>query len=113
MIRICSIQIFGIRTGRNIFFVKEHSHSKNEYSEEDFIRMLEFLVDSIFEIVAVFQQTVGIPIDTNCAPTSRLHLSVFLQSGVSYSLCFQWNRNSYHIASISLTDTEINVSECK
>ena len=29
-------------------FVKEHSDSKNKNSEDDIIRMLEFLVDSIF-----------------------------------------------------------------
>ena len=52
------------------YFVKEHSDSKNKYTEEDIIKMLEFLVDNIFVVFAgkVFQQIVGIPMGTNCAP---------------------------------------------
>ena len=52
------------------YFVKEHSDSKSKYSEDDIIKMLEFLVDNIFVVFAgkVFQQTVGFPISTNCAP---------------------------------------------
>ena len=44
--------------------------------------MLEFLVDNIFVVFAgkVFQQIVGIPMGTNCAPLSRRHLSVFIRS---------------------------------
>ena len=39
------------------YFVKEHSDSKNKYSENDIIKMLEFLVDNIFVVFAgkVFQ----------------------------------------------------------
>ena len=39
------------------YFVKEHSDSKNKYSEDDIIKMLEFLVDNIFVVFAgkVFQ----------------------------------------------------------
>ena len=61
------------------YFVKEHSDSKNKYSEEDIIKMLEFLVDNIFVVFAgkVFQQTVGIPMGTNCAP---LLADIFLYS---------------------------------
>ena len=38
--------------------------------ETDIINMLEFLIDNIFVIFGgrVFQQTVGIPIGTKCAP---------------------------------------------
>ena len=52
------------------YFVKEHSDSKHKYSENDIIKMLEFLVDNIFVVFAgkVFQQIVGIPMGTNCAP---------------------------------------------
>ena len=52
------------------YFVKEHSDSKSKYSEDDIIKMLEFLVDNIFVVFAgkVFQQTVGIQMDTNGAP---------------------------------------------
>ena len=46
--------------------------------------MLEFLADNIFVVFAgkVFQQTVGIPMGTNCAPSSRRHLSVFIRSRI-------------------------------
>ena len=52
---------------------------KNKYSEDDIIKMLEFLVDNIFVVFAwkVFQQTVGIPMGTNCAP---LLADIFLYS---------------------------------
>ena len=52
------------------YFVKELSDSKNKYSEDDIIKMLEFLVENIFVVFAgkVFQQTVGIPMGTNRAP---------------------------------------------
>ena len=33
------------------YFVKENSDSKNKYSEDDIIKMLEFLVDNIFVFV--------------------------------------------------------------
>ena len=61
------------------YFVKEHSDSKNKYTEEDIIRMLEFLVDNIFVVFAgkVFQQIIGIPMGTNCAP---LLADIFLYS---------------------------------
>ena len=60
-------------------FVKEHPDSKNMYSEDDIIKMLEFLVDNIFVDFAghVFQQIVGIPMGTNCAP---LLADIFLYS---------------------------------
>ena len=61
------------------YFVKEHSDSKNKYSEDDIINMLEFLVDNIFVVFGgkVFQQIVGIPMGTNCAP---LLADIFLYS---------------------------------
>ena len=61
------------------YFVKEHSDSKSKYSEDDIIKMLEFLVDNIFVVFAgkVFQQTIGIPMGTNCAP---LLADIFLYS---------------------------------
>ena len=50
------------------YFVKVHSDSKRKYTEEDVIKMLEFLVDNIFVDFAVkdVQQIIDIPIDTNC-----------------------------------------------
>ena len=63
----------------SLVFVKEHSDSKNKYTEDDIIYMLEFLVDNIFLVFGgkVFQQIVGIPIGTNCAP---LLADIFLYS---------------------------------
>ena len=59
--------------------MKEHSDSKNKLSEDDIIKMLEFLIDCIFLVFAgkVFQQIVGIPMGTNCAP---LLADIFLYS---------------------------------
>ena len=61
------------------YFVKEHSDSKNKYTEDDIINMLEFLVDNIFVVFGgkFFQQIVGIPMGTNCAP---LLAGIFLYS---------------------------------
>jgi hypothetical protein len=52
------------------YFVKHHSDSTKKFSETDIFNMLEFLIDNIFVLFGgrVFQQTVGIPMGTNCAP---------------------------------------------
>ena len=65
------------------YFVKEHSDSKNKYSEDDIIKMLEILVENIFVVFAgkVFQQTVGIPMGTNCAP---------LLADISFNLTYRY-----------------------
>ena len=67
------------------YFVKEKSDSKNKYTEDDIISMLEFLVDNIFMVFGgkVFQQIVGIPMGTNCAP---LLGDIFLYSYVAESI---------------------------
>ena len=73
------------------YFVKEHSDSKNKYSEDDIIKMLEFLVDNIFVVFAgkVFKQIVGIPMETNCAP---LLADIFLYSSEAEFIVFPLNR---------------------
>jgi hypothetical protein len=50
------------------YFVKHHSDSTKAFSETDIFNMLEFLIDNIFVMLGgcVFQQTVGIPMGTNC-----------------------------------------------
>ena len=78
------------------YFVKEHSDSKNKYSEDYIIKMPEFLIDNIFAVFArkVFQQTVCIPMGTNCAPFLA---DIFLYSYTkrnSHSFCSQQERNS-------------------
>ena len=72
------------------YFVKEHSDSKNKYTEDDIINMLEFLVDNIFVVFGgkVFQQIVGIPIGTNCAP---LLADIFLYSYEAEFIVFALN----------------------
>ena len=52
------------------YFVISHSVSTKTFSETDINIMLEFWIDNIFAMVGepVFQQTVGIPMSTNCAP---------------------------------------------
>jgi hypothetical protein len=53
----------------DIHFVRHHSDSPYKYSEADIKSMLGFLVDNIYAVFGdqVFQQSVGIPIGTNCA----------------------------------------------
>jgi hypothetical protein len=53
--------------------------STKMFSETDIINLLEFLIDNIFVIFGgrVFQQTVGMPMGTNCAP---LLADLFLHS---------------------------------
>ena len=66
---------------QDTYFVRHHSDSpyKYMYSEADIKGMLGFLVDIIYVVFGdqVFQQTVGIPMDTNCAP---LLADLFLHS---------------------------------
>ena len=59
--------------------MKEHSDFKHKYTEDEIIKMLEFLVDNNFVVLAgkVSQQTVGIPMGTNCEP--------FLADNLPYS----------------------------
>ena len=51
-------------------FSNKIQKGKTCYSEEQVISMLEFLIDNIFVSFAgiLFQQVVGIPMGTNCAP---------------------------------------------
>jgi hypothetical protein len=52
------------------YFSNKIQKGKTCYSEEQVISMLEFLIDNIFVSFGgtLFQQVVGIPIGTNCAP---------------------------------------------
>ena len=57
---------------KSTYFVKNHSEAKNKYTEDDIVRMIEFLIDNIFVECGgcgvIFQQVIGIPVGTNCAP---------------------------------------------
>jgi hypothetical protein len=52
-----------------ILWCKKQSGSTKRFSEADIINMLECLIDNIFVMFdgRVFQQTIGIPMGTNCA----------------------------------------------
>ena len=69
------------------YFVKEHSDSKNKYSENAIIKMLGFLVDNIFVVFAgkVFKQIGGIPMGTNrsvCLIVFLLPFHIFRENGL-------------------------------
>lgn len=48
---------------------KDHTDSTRKYSEDDIIKILDFVIDKIFVELGgfLFQQAVGIPIGTTCA----------------------------------------------
>ena len=52
------------------YFVRDHTDSTKKYTEDTIIAMLNFLIDNIFVVFggSIFQQTIGIPMGTNCAP---------------------------------------------
>jgi hypothetical protein len=52
------------------YSVRHLSDSPFKYSEADIKGMLGFLVDNIYVVFGdqIFQQSVGISMDTNCAP---------------------------------------------
>ena len=56
--------------GNTTYFVINHSDCKTKYSEDDITGMIDFLIDNIFVSFGgrIFQQTIGIPMGTNCAP---------------------------------------------
>ena len=81
--RLCNIirQAFRFKNGKkrykyivvgynSTYFVKDHSNGKHKYTENDIIRMIDFLIDNIFVECGgeIFQQVIGIPMGTNCAP---------------------------------------------
>ena len=57
--------------GRDRFyFVNNHSDSTKKLSKTEIINMLEFFIENTFAMLSgrVFQQTIGIPMSTNCTP---------------------------------------------
>ena len=77
LVQLCFIKKNGQRIythtfaskGQILFYKNNHSDSTKMFSETDIINMLEFLIDSIFVIFGgrIFQQTIGIPMGTNCS----------------------------------------------
>ena len=74
------------------YFVKEHSDSKNKYTEDDIVNMLDFLVDNIF---VVFGRK-GFPTDSRhsdghkLCPSPSRHISVLIRSGIHTVFAFNW-----------------------
>ena len=54
---------------KDTYFVRDHSDSSQKYSDADVIKMLEYLSDNSFVEFGgrIFQQTICIPMGTNCA----------------------------------------------
>ena len=55
---------------KDTYFVREHSDAPQKYSDAAVKKMLEYLIDNIFVEFGgrIFQQTIGIPMGSNCAP---------------------------------------------
>ena len=81
-----------------VYFVRETTNSRQKYTESDIIKMLEFLVDNIFVEFGgkIFQQTIGIPMGTNCAP---LLADLFLYSYEAQFIQDQLSKGNKIVAS--------------
>ena len=55
---------------KHTYFVTNETNAKTYYTDSDIISMLEYLIDNIFVEFGghIFQQSIGIPMGTNCAP---------------------------------------------
>ena len=55
---------------KDTYFVRDHSDAPQKYSDADVIKTLEYPIDNIFVEFGgrIFQQTIGVPMGTNCAP---------------------------------------------
>ena len=64
-----------------LYFVNNHSDSTKGLPETEIINMLEFFIENTFAMLSgrVFQQTVGIPMRTNC---TLLLPDLFIYSGL-------------------------------
>jgi hypothetical protein len=85
------------------YFVRHHSDSPYKYSEADIKRKLVFLVDNIYVVFGdqVFQQSVGIPMDTYCAP---LLTDLFLYSSeAEFVQKLLWDNNKQLTVSFNHT----------
>ena len=90
---------------KDTYFVRDHSDAPQKYSDADVIKMLEYSIDNIFVEFGgrIFQQTIGIPMGTNCAPL----LPTCFYTRMRWSLnkvSSKQARNASHNNSISPTD---------
>ena len=67
---------------KDTYFVRDHSDAPQKYSDADAIKMLEYLIDNIFVEFGgrIFQQTIGIPMGTKCAPLVADFTDLFIYS---------------------------------
>ena len=70
MLKKYSSNEYILSSSQMALFSNKNQKGKTCYSEEQVISMLEFLIDNIFVSFGgtLFQQVVGIPMGTNCAP---------------------------------------------
>ena len=61
---------YGVIGYKDTYFIRDHSDASQKYSDADVIKMLEYLIDNVLVEFGgrIFQQTIGIPMGTNCAP---------------------------------------------
>ena len=73
-----------------LYFVKEHSDSKNKYTEDDIINMLEFLVDNFFVVFGgkVFSRYPALQW-AQIVPLSKATYFCTHTKRNSYSICYQ------------------------
>ena len=90
---------------KDTYFVRDHSDAPQKYSDADVIKMLEYLIGNIFVEFGgrIFQQTIGIPIGTNCAPLLADLFYTRMRRSL-YKVSSKQARNTSHNNSVSLTD---------
>ena len=91
---------------KDTYFVRDHSDAPQKYSDADVIKTLEYLIDNIFMEFGgrMFQQTVGIPMCTNCAP---LLADLFLYSYEAEFVQSLLQAGKKHLAQQSISPTDI------
>ena len=68
----------------SVYFVRDHTDSPVKYTEQDIVGMLEFLIDNIYVEFGgvIFQQTIGIPMGTNCAPLLEIYFYTHMRQNL-------------------------------
>ena len=74
------------------YFVKEHSDSKNKYTKDDIINMLEILVDNIFVVFGEKGFSTGSRHSNGhkLCPSPSRHISVLIRSGIHTVFALNW-----------------------
>ena len=90
---------------KDTYFVRDHSDAPQKYSDADVMKMLEYVIGNIFVEFGgwIFQQTIGIPMGTNCA-SLLADLVLYSYEAELYKVSSKQARNTLHNNSISPTD---------